>query len=91
MPEGPARSAQTEDIVTPEPRSDRPGGETPDQDAMAVDALPDEVRLHADGDETDLTQTSAGGTEVAEGSAADRDTAEGDGPPSNPAAGDDER
>jgi hypothetical protein len=52
--------------VTPDPRSDRPGDDAPDQDALAVDALPDEVRLHADGDETDLTQTTTGGPEPAD-------------------------
>lgn len=75
--------------MTPDPRSDRPGGEVPDQDALAVDALPDEVRLHADADETDLTQTTTGGPERTERSDGDRDEdAEGT-PPTNPAAGGD--
>lgn len=33
---------------------------------MAVDALPDEVRLHGDADETEQTQPSAGGPEPEE-------------------------
>jgi hypothetical protein len=52
-------------VTAPNPRStpNQPEGDVPDQDALAVDALPDEVRLHGDADETDLNQTTRGGPE----------------------------
>jgi hypothetical protein len=55
------------------PRSDRPGGGVPDPDAMAVDALPDEVRLHGDGDETEQNQTTTGGPDPDPGEGDDAD------------------
>lgn len=51
-------------MPTPDPRSDRPGGDEPDTDALAVDALPDEVRLHRDADETELSQPTTVGPHV---------------------------
>ena len=54
-------------MASPDPRSDRPGGDAPDTDALAVDALPDEVRLHGDGDETEQSQTTTGGPEPERG------------------------
>lgn len=52
-------------MSTPDPRStpNQPGGDVPDQDALAVDALPDETRMHADSAETELNQTTRGGPE----------------------------
>jgi len=47
--------------MTPQdPRSERPRPSAPDTDAMAVDSLPDEVRLHSDPDETERSQPSIG-------------------------------
>ena len=46
--------------------SQDPGSERPRPsvtDAMAVDSLPDEVRLHSDPDETERSQPSTGGPE----------------------------
>jgi hypothetical protein len=53
------------DMSTPDPRSipNRPGGDVPDQDALAVDALPDETRMRGDSSETELNQTTRGGPE----------------------------
>lgn len=51
-------------MPTPDPRSDRPAGDEPDTDALAVDALPDEVRLHRDADETELSQPTTVGPHV---------------------------
>lgn len=47
-------------MPTPDPRSDRPQDQ-PDTDAIAVDAVPDETRLHRDADETEISQPSTGG------------------------------
>jgi hypothetical protein len=55
-------------MASPDPRSDRRGATAPDTDAVAADALPDEVRLHGDGDETEQTQTSTAGPEPERGS-----------------------
>jgi hypothetical protein len=48
-------------MTSHDPRSERPRPSVPDTDAMAVDSLPDEVRLHSDPDETDRSQPSMGG------------------------------
>jgi hypothetical protein len=48
-------------MTSPDPRRDRSGGQEPDTDALAVDALPDEVRLHGEGDETEQSQTTTAG------------------------------
>jgi hypothetical protein len=48
-------------MTTPDPRSRPDNGQTPDTDALAVDAVPDEVRLHGDADETEQTQPTTGG------------------------------
>lgn len=63
-------------MASPNPRSDRPGGEPPDPDAVAVDALPDEVRLHGDGDETEQSQRTAGGPEPESDEEGSDDTAQ---------------
>jgi hypothetical protein len=50
-------SGQSESV----PHSDPPERTGPDTDALAVDAVPDEVRLHGDTDETDQIQPTTGG------------------------------
>jgi len=50
-------------MTSQDPRSERPRPSVPDTDAMAVDSLPDEVRLHSDPDETEQSQPSIGGPE----------------------------
>lgn len=47
-------------MTSQDPRSERPRPSVPDTDAMAVDSLPDEVRLHSDPDETERSQPSIG-------------------------------
>ncbi len=42
----------------PQPASPTP--QQPDEDALAVDALPDETRLHGEGDETEMDQSTTG-------------------------------
>jgi len=50
-------------MASQDPRSDRPQ-QPADTDALAVDALPDEVRLHGNPDETEETQPTTGGPET---------------------------
>ena len=42
----------------PQPAS--PTRQQPGEDALAVDALPDETRLHGEGDETEMDQSTTG-------------------------------
>jgi hypothetical protein len=50
-------------MASQDPRSDRPQQQSADTDALAVDALPDEVRLHGNADETEETQPTTAGPE----------------------------
>jgi hypothetical protein len=50
-------------MASQDPRSDRPQQQPADTDALAVDALPDEVRLHGNADETEETQPTTAGPE----------------------------
>lgn len=47
-------------MTEPLPENDQNDDELPPQDALAVDATPDEERLHGDGDETDSITRSDG-------------------------------
>lgn len=49
-------------MASQDPRSDRPQ-QPADTDALAVDALPDEVRLHGNADETQKTQPTTASPE----------------------------
>jgi hypothetical protein len=50
-------------MASQDPRSDKPQQQPADTDALAVDALPDEVRLHGNADETEEIQPTTGGPE----------------------------
>jgi hypothetical protein len=50
-------------MASQDPRSDKPQQQPADTDALAVDALPDEVRLHGNADETEETQPTTAGPE----------------------------
>jgi hypothetical protein len=50
-------------MASQDPRSEKPQQQPVDTDALAVDALPDEVRLHGNADETEETQPTTAGPE----------------------------
>jgi hypothetical protein len=50
-------------MASQDPRSDKPQQQPADTDALAVDALPDELRLHGNADETEETPPTTAGPE----------------------------